>query len=135
MKNVFRYIISTMVVLLIMACTQEYDLTESMKRGKEVYNDFCKSCHLSGGEGVTNIYPPLAGSDYLMNHREESIRVVKYGQKGKITVNGIEYNGIMAPLGLTDQEVADVMNYILNSWGNKSDKVVTPKEVSNIKKN
>lgn len=135
MNEVFRYLVSIMVVVLIMACMQEYDLTESMKRGKEIYSDFCKSCHLAGGEGVPTIYPPLAGSDYLMNHREESLRVVKYGQMGKITVNGIEYNGIMAPLGLTDQEVADVMNYILNSWGNKSDEVVTPKKVSNIKKN
>ena len=133
MSHLIKFVFSVAGILVLMACVQNYNLQESMKRGKEIYNDFCKSCHLTGGEGIHTIYPPLAGSDYLINNREASIRAVKYGQKGKITVNGTEYDGIMAPMGLEDNEVADVMNYILNSWGNKSDKVVTPKEVNRIK--
>lgn len=109
-------------------------LKESIKRGREIYTDFCMSCHLPNGEGVENIYPPLAKSDYLIKNREESIRGIKYGQEGEIIVNGKTYNTVMAALGLSDDEVADVMNYITNSWGNKNDKIVTKKEVSNIKK-
>lgn len=109
-------------------------LSESIKRGSEIYTDFCMSCHLANGEGVENIYPPLAKSDYLIKNREASILGIKYGQEGEITVNGKIYNGLMTPLGLSDDEVADVMNYISNSWGNKNDKIVTEEEVSNIKK-
>ena len=69
-----------------------------------------------------------------MKKREESIRVIKYGQEGEIVVNGKTYNSNMAALGLSDDEVADVMNYITNSWGNKNNKIVTEAEVSSIKK-
>lgn len=112
----------------------DQDLKESMKRGKQVYMSMCVSCHLPNGKGMGKIYPPLANADYLLEKREESIRAVKYGLKGKIVVNGVTYNNMMAPLGLDDKEVADVMNYILNSWGNKSDKIVTEKEVKTISK-
>lgn len=104
-----------------------------MERGKEIYADFCVTCHLQQGEGVPYTFPPLANSDYLMENRAESIRAIKYGLQGEITVNGITYNSSMAGLGLEDQEVADVMNYISNSWGNTSETIVTHKEVARIK--
>lgn len=111
---------------------QTPELEESMKRGAVVYEDFCMNCHMTEGEGVPDTFPPLAGADYLMKKRQESIKAVKYGLSGEITVNGKTYNGAMAALGLSDNEVADVMNYILNSWGNKDGKIVTPAEVSKI---
>tara|TARA_R110000868_G_scaffold382762_1_gene649405 strand:- start:988 stop:1404 length:417 start_codon:yes stop_codon:yes gene_type:complete len=114
--------------------TSQDPLQESIERGSEIYTDFCMSCHLPNGKGVENVYPPLAKSDYLMKKREESIRVIKYGQEGEIVVNGKTYNSNMAALGLSDDEVADVMNYITNSWGNKNNKIVTEAEVSSIKK-
>lgn len=114
---------------------QDTSLEESMKRGSEIYADFCVTCHLEKGEGVANAFPPLALSDFLLENREGSIRGIKYGQQGELVVNGVTYNSVMAPLGLEDKEVADVMNYILHSWGNSSESVVTPKEVAAIKKN
>ena len=104
----------------------------SIARGKSVYMDFCITCHLGTGEGVSGIFPPLAKSDYLMKNREESIRSVKYGQKGEITVNGVKYNGMMPSPGLSSEEIADVMNYIFNSWGNSHKKMVTVREVESI---
>ncbi|MBT8255533.1 MAG: cytochrome c, partial [Bacteroidia bacterium] len=80
------------------------------------------------------LYPPLAGSDYLLKNREASIRAVKFGQQGPIVVNGTTYNAVMAPLGLENDEVADVMNYILYSWGNKADKPVSEEEVAAVEK-
>ncbi len=113
---------------------QDTGLQKSIQRGGELYSDFCVTCHLPNGKGVDKTFPPLAGSDYLLNKRNESIKAVKYGQQGKITVNGQVYNSVMAPMGLTDEEVADVMNYILNSWGNASKKMVTVEEVETLKK-
>lgn len=114
--------------------SQTAELKSSIERGKDIYTDFCVTCHLPNGEGVENVYPPLAQSDYLKDNREASIKGVKYGQKGEIVVNGKTYNSFMAPMGLSDDEVADVMNYITNSWGNQEDKIITEEEVSKIKK-
>ena len=107
-------------------------LKESIKRGNAVYSDFCINCHLPNGEGVQNIYPPLANSDYLKANRRTSIKGVKYGLKGEITVNGVQYNKYMPPMGLSANEISDVMNYTNHSWGNKYGKIVTTKEVTEI---
>jgi mono/diheme cytochrome c family protein len=122
------------VIFTCFSFIQDTELSKSMARGKDVFNDFCIVCHKPNGEGTEKIFPPLAKSDFLVKYREESIRSVKYGQNGKIKVNGIEYNGNMPLPGLTDEEIADVMNYILNSWGNKSKKIVTINEVKSISK-
>ena len=102
--------------------------------GKEIYADFCMQCHGVHGKGDATNFPPLDGSDWLKNKRNESIAAVKFGQSGEIVVNKIKYNSSMPAMGLTDQEVADVMNYIMTSWSNKQTKIVTEKEVAGIKK-
>ena len=119
---------------IFVGCSQTEALKSSIIRGEEIYTDFCVSCHLPSGEGVKGVFPPLAKSDYLYKNREASIRGIKFGQSGEIIVNGIKYNGVMAPMGLSDDEIADVMNYITNSWGNKNNNMVTEEEVSKIKK-
>lgn len=110
-------------------------LAESMKRGAVIYTEYCIQCHLGKGEGVTGTFPPLAKSNWLLpDKRKAAIAAVKYGQSGEIEVNGVTYNSAMAELGLYDDEVADVMNYILNNWGNSSKDMVTEEEVREIKK-
>lgn len=135
-----KYILTVIVLIgiLIIACAsedkkQDKALTESIARGGAIYKDFCVVCHQPNGEGVEGAFPPLAKADYLMNDREGSIRAIKFGQTGEIIVNGKTYNNAMAPLGLYDDEIADVMNYITNSWGNKYDKMVTAEEVADLK--
>jgi mono/diheme cytochrome c family protein len=113
---------------------QDSDLEKSKARGKEIYTDFCVTCHRANGEGTPKIFPPLAKSDYLKDQQNESIYSIKYGQKGKITVNGTEYNGLMPAPGLDDEEVADVMNYINYSWGNDFGTMVTEEQVKAVKK-
>lgn len=122
------------IIALLMFFFQDSNLEASMERGSEIYADFCVTCHMENGEGVAYTFPPLANSDYLLQNREESIKGVKYGRQGELIVNGITYNNAMASLGLEDDEVADVMNYILNSWGNSSSKIVTLDEVEAITK-
>lgn len=130
-----RIFIATYLVVVAVFSSylfQDPTLTESIRKGNEIYTDFCVVCHMVQGEGVANTFPPLAKSDYLTKNREASIRAIKYGLRGEIEVNGVKYDNVMAPLGLEDEEIADVMNFILNSWGNTSDKRVTKDEVSAI---
>ena len=114
---------------------QDSKLIESIKRGKEIYVDMCVTCHLPNGQGIPSVFPPLANSDYLLSKRAESIRAIKKGVKGKMIVNGVTYRQIMPPLGLENDEVADVMNYITNAWGNKNLKMITVDEVEMESKN
>ncbi|MFL2577230.1 MAG: c-type cytochrome [Flavobacteriaceae bacterium] len=111
---------------------QNKPLEQSIADGKEIYQDFCLQCHLDTGKGVSGVFPPLAQSDYLLNDLDLSIKGIKYGMSGPITVNGEEYNGVMQNQGLDDVEIADVMNYVINSWGNKSKEVITPERVASI---
>ena len=113
---------------------QEKPLKQSVLDGEEIYQDFCLQCHLDNGKGVENTFPPLAKSDYLQNNIEASIRGIKYGLRGEITVNGKIYNGVMVNQGLDEEEVADVMNYILNSWGNKARGQITIAQVLEVQK-
>jgi len=99
-----------------------------------IYEDFCIQCHLSNGEGLEKVYPPLNNSDYLLKNIDKSIYSIKYGLKGEIIVNGIKYNGVMINQGLDDEEIADVMNYITNSWDNSLKIQITTKRVNELKK-
>lgn len=110
------------------------DLQKSISRGKEVFTDFCIQCHLATGKGDLVNFPPLDGSDWLVKKRKQSIHAVKYGQTGEVIVKGKKFNNIMPPLGLSDQEVADVLNYVMNSWSNKQKKMVTLEEVKAVAK-
>ena len=111
---------------------QKKPLEQSIADGKEIYNDFCVQCHLDNGEGVSGVFPPLARADYLLSNIEMSIRGLKYGLSGPIVVNGEEYNGVMQNQGLDNLEIADVMNFILNNWGNESKEIITENQVANI---
>ncbi|GGF82989.1 c-type cytochrome [Wenyingzhuangia marina] len=134
MKKLLSTLCITIGFAGIVNAQQTEALKESIKRGAEIYSDFCVTCHQPNGEGVPKVYPPLSKSDFLKKNREKSIRAIKYGLSGLITVNGIKYNSNMSPMGLSDDEVADVMNYITNNWGNKNEKIVTEAEVAKIKK-
>jgi nitrite reductase (NO-forming) len=93
---------------------------EQMARGARVYRSLCLACHLPDGRGFPGVCPPLAEADYLLADRARAIRIVLRGLKGPIVVNGETYNGDMPPLAdvLSDQQVADVLTYAFNSWGN-----------------
>ena len=108
------------------------DLAASKKRGKELFLGYCITCHMDQGQGIEGVFPPLAGSDYLMADKKRSIRIVKFGLEGEITVNGVVYNNIMTPMGLDDQEIVDVLNFVRNNWGNEGE-VVKVKEVAKVK--
>ncbi|MEQ8364687.1 MAG: cytochrome c [Cyclobacteriaceae bacterium] len=118
--------------LILFAFQQDDELKASMVRGKEVFSANCATCHMQSGEGIEGVYPPLAKSDYLMADKLRAIKQVLEGASGPMTVNGVQYNGFMTGFDLSDREVSDVLNYIRNSWGNKSE-AITPAEVKSVR--
>ncbi|MFZ5496890.1 MAG: copper-containing nitrite reductase [Verrucomicrobiota bacterium] len=93
-----------------------------MERGKQTYMGLCFACHLPDGKGMPNVFPPLAGSDFLMADRDRAIRIILKGLTGPVTVNGVTYNSAMPPqeAALSEQQVADVLTFVTNSWGNSA---------------
>ena len=98
--------------------------------GAALYQLNCAVCHNAAGEGIAGIFPPLAKADYLMADKERSIRIVLQGLSGPIKVNGVDYNNVMpGQLTLNDDQVAAILTYVRNSWGNQGEPV-TPAEVA-----
>jgi nitrite reductase (NO-forming) len=89
-----------------------------IERGKKVFLTSCFACHMANGEGLPAVFPPLAGSDYLKADKDRAIKIVTKGLSGPITVNGKPFNNMMPPHDFTDDQVADVLTYVMNSWGN-----------------
>ncbi|HEX2855346.1 MAG TPA: copper-containing nitrite reductase [Opitutaceae bacterium] len=89
-----------------------------MERGKQVFLTSCFACHMANGEGLPGVFPPLANSDYLKADKTRAIRVVTKGLSGPVVVNGKTYNSMMPPQTFTDAQVADVLTYVMNTWGN-----------------
>ncbi len=108
------------------------EVTTDFSKGKLVYEKNCQVCHQADGKGLASTFPPLAGSDFLSN-KEVMVNAIHKGLSGEITVNGVKYNTPMAALpGITDEETADVINYVYNTWGNAVGSI-TVDEVKAIK--
>jgi nitrite reductase (NO-forming) len=106
---------------------------QQLDAGKVLYNGTCSVCHQNNGGGMAGVFPPLAGSDYLMADTRRAIGIVLNGLTGPVTVNGQNYNSVMPPMSqLTDDEVANIMTYVLNSFGNENG-VVSSGEVTEVR--
>jgi len=101
--------------------------------GRVLYNGTCSVCHQQNGEGLEGVFPPLANSDYLMADTRRSIEVVLNGLVGPVTVNGSPFNSVMPPMSqLNDDEIANILTFTLNNWGNEGD-TVSSGEVAEIR--
>lgn len=127
-----RFIYFTLFALTTISCNSSQNSTDENNsetadnkyaNGEKVYQANCVACHQSEGEGVEGVFPPLANSDYLMADKNRAIKQIINGSSGEMVVNGITYNTVMPPQPLNDEEVKDVMNYILNAWGNNGGEV------------
>ena len=127
MKQLLLYFFFAIFFMPSNSVAQPFDLKSSIQRGKPIYEAQCLSCHMPEGEGLEGVFPPLAKSPHLAS-KEKLVKTILQGMRGIIVVEGKEYNGEMAGLSLTDQETADVINYIRNSFGNKAPSV-QPKEI------
>jgi nitrite reductase (NO-forming) len=102
--------------------------------GSALYTKYCMTCHQADGKGVRGMFPPLAGNAKITGPSSDLIKIVLYGLQGPITVNERDYNQPMPPQRyLNDTQIADILNYIRNSWGNKA-QPITPGDVGKIRK-
>ena len=98
-------------------------LEEQTAAGQALFAGTCSVCHQANGAGLAGVFPPLAKSDFLADTKR-SIAAVLRGLSGKLTVNGKEYDSVMPPMNqLNDDEVANILTYVLNSWGNPGGRI------------
>jgi nitrite reductase (NO-forming) len=101
-------------------------LDDQVKAGQALFAGTCSVCHQANGAGLPGVFPPLAKSDYLVPDPKRAIGVVLHGLSGKLTVNGSEYNSVMPPMNqLNDDEVANILTYVINSWNNAGGRILT----------
>lgn len=105
---------------------------ERITEGKKIYESICQACHQADGHGIPAAFPPLASSDYFAKDPNKAISAVVNGLSGVVTVNGKTYNGVMPKQTLTDDQVANIVTFVLNNFGNKGGEV-TPQMVKGIR--
>ena len=101
-------------------------------QGRKLYTQYCANCHQMNGEGLGELFPPLAESDYLMEDIPRAICTVKNGLKGEIIVNGTAYNQPMVGIDLNNLEIAEIITYITNDWGNETGEIVSQNTVAEV---
>ncbi|MEP1035215.1 cytochrome c [Ekhidna sp.] len=103
-----------------MSSRDEIRLKQYQVQGAKVYATYCANCHQQDGKGLASLYPPLAESDYLLEDMARAACIVKNGQSKEIVVNGVTYNQMMPGNPITNLEIAEVLTFIGNAWGNEA---------------
>ena len=110
-----------LTLFFIVSCESESSI--EFKRyysvGSEIYQTHCQNCHGKSGEGLSALIPPLNDSLFLKKNKLSLACYVKYGLKGPITINGKTFDDAMPANQLSPMEIAQVLTYISNSFGNK----------------
>lgn len=117
-----RSICCTVFLLLIVGCDSGKNKDATVVAGEKIYRQRCLSCHLVDGTGVERNSPPLAGSPRVNGEPSRLVTLVLRGMRGPQTYNGITYNGVMPAWksDLDSKQVAQVLTYIRQAWGNSS---------------
>ena len=122
-------LLSLMMVAFSINTIAQNTLAASRAKGKIVFTTYCMPCHQADGNGVPNLNPPLVKTSYVLGDKTKLIGIVLNGLNQEIEINGETYNGVMASHDyLTNQEIADVLTYVRNSFGNKAS-AITPQDV------
>jgi mono/diheme cytochrome c family protein len=88
--------------------------------GAALYASLCVTCHQASGQGLPGVFPPLAGSEWVLGKDSTAAAILLHGITGPLTVKGTAYNGAMPAFGaqLSDEQIAGVLSYIRSQWGN-----------------
>lgn len=113
--------LSICVITVSCQSEEEQDFKRYYGAGMQIYKDKCQNCHGTKGEGLSNLIPPLTDTAYLKKNKAQLGCFIKYGIKESIiTINGKAYEGAMPPnLDMAPIEIAKILTYIGNSFGNK----------------
>lgn len=106
-----------------------------LAKGKATYSTACAVCHGPGGEGLPGQFPPLKGSEFVIHGEQLPVSILLRGIAGPLQVNGKGYNGVMNPLGagMSAKQLAQVLSYIRNEWGNKAS-IIYDDQITEFKK-
>ena len=113
--------------------TKSLSKEEQIAQGKNVFESNCLACHQANGEGIPNAFPPLAKSDFLNADHNRAINILLHGRSGPITVNGKNFDSVMPAIALNSGQIANVLTYVINSFGNNGGQV-TPAQVDKQRK-
>jgi len=91
---------------------------EKIELGRRLFTSICAACHQPTGRGLPNLFPPLAGSDFLNADKNRAIKIVINGRQGEVVVNGLKFNNSMPKFPLDDDDIANVLTFVYNSFGN-----------------
>ena len=106
------------------------DVAAELEAGKKVYDTYCIACHMANGKGAPGMNPPLVDTDWVTGDKERLIDVILNGMSEPTEINGEIYQNAMASHAfLNDQQIADVLTFIRNHWGNEA-APVSPEEVA-----
>jgi nitrite reductase (NO-forming) len=119
MKKMTALLCALLFAIIGFSFVQTSAPNNSIQDGKKVYDTYCISCHMENGMGVEGAFPSLVKTGNLSD-KNRLVKIILQGMRGPLKVNGISFDGEMAGIEMTDKEVADVINYIRNSWGNKA---------------
>lgn len=109
------------------------EVPAELAAGKKVYDQFCLACHMDDGTGVPGMNPPLVNTDWVLGDKERPIKVVLNGLSEPVEINGEIYQNAMAPHNfLDDQQIADVLTFVRQSFGNKAS-AITAEEVAEVR--
>src|SRR6187397_543800 len=113
--------------------TSTSTLNSSIARGKTVYGTYCLACHQEDGSGVPSMNPPIINTSWVLGSKTVLIQQVLKGSANKVEIDGEKFHNTMPPQAqLTDQQIADVLTFVRNSFGNKAS-IVTPAEVKTVR--
>jgi nitrite reductase (NO-forming) len=99
-------------------------LDDQVKAGEALFAGTCSVCHQANGAGLAGVFPPLAKSDYLAADLHRAVGIALHGLTGKVVVNGSEFNSVMPAMSqLNDDEIANILTYVANSWGNPGGRI------------
>ena len=111
-----KFLVGTFLSLAIFIQIESCN-TNTFAQGEILYNNFCSNCHMVDGNGLANLIPPVAESDYLQNHAAQIACIIRYGMEGKIVVNGVTYEAEMPGFKeLSDFEIANIINFMHHQW-------------------
>jgi nitrite reductase (NO-forming) len=97
---------------------------QQTQAGQVLFAGTCSTCHQPNGEGMAGVFPPLAKSSVLAATPKRIVDIMLHGLTGPVTVNGKDFNSMMPPqTQLTDDEVANIGTFVLNSWGNPGGRI------------
>ncbi len=105
---------------------------EKIELGKRLFVSICAACHQTTGLGIPNSFPPLAKSDYLNADKNRAIKTVINGRQGEVIVNSRKFNNSMPSFPLTNDDIANVLTFVYNSFGNAGLEV-SPDEVESLR--